>query len=67
MLAVRPRSLETDVAPAWLVSEVGIYSQAERKRKDEPKLKRMTLFPMAQAAWVKEKVEEKESRREVRV
>ena len=44
MLAVRPMSLETDVAPAWLVSEVGIYSQAEHKRKERAKAQKQDGF-----------------------
>ena len=44
MLAVRPMSLETDVAPAWLVSEAGIYSQAEHKRKERAKAQKQDGF-----------------------
>ena len=37
MLAVRPAGGNQDVAPSWLVSEAGIYSQSEFRRRERAK------------------------------
>ena len=34
MLAIKPSSFATDVAPTWLVSEAATYSQSEHKRRE---------------------------------
>ena len=34
MLAIKPSSFSTDVAPSWLVTEAASYSQSEHKRRE---------------------------------
>ncbi|CAE7791178.1 unnamed protein product [Symbiodinium sp. CCMP2592] len=34
MLAIKPSSFSTDVAPSWLVTEAATYSQSEHKRRE---------------------------------
>ena len=38
MLAIKPSSFATDVAPSWLVTEAATYSQSEHKRRERARV-----------------------------
>ena len=52
MLAIKPSSFATDVAPTWLVSEAATYSQSEHKRRERARAQTHGGFS-ANASWSK--------------
>ena len=51
MLAIKPSSFATDVAPSWLVTEATTYSQSEHKRRERARAQGNAGASQGGGAW----------------